>query len=110
MNIGPVQLGPGNPCAVVAEISNSHNGTLERAVRLLHAAKAAGADIVKVQAYTPDELVALRGDGPAPSPWHRYTMRELYSKARTPLAWMATLFGESPLPIYASVFGAESLS
>jgi len=45
MNISGVGIGPGNPCRVVAEIGNSHNGKgerdtegRERAHRLIEAA------------------------------------------------------------------------
>lgn len=100
---------------LIAELSNAHNGDLARALRLLDAAKAAGATDAKIQAYTPDELVALRGDGPAPEPWgsEGWTMRSLYERARTPLEWVPTLFDHARaigLPLFASVFGPESLA
>lgn len=100
---------------LVAELSNAHNGDLTRAFRLLDAAKDAGATDAKIQVYTPDELVALRGDGPAPEPWggQGWTMRALYQKARTPLEWVPALFGHASaigLPLFASVFGPESLA
>lgn len=115
MKIGTREIGPGQPCAIIAELSNNHNGELYRALRLMEAAKAAGADLIKLQAYTPDELVHLRGDGPAPGPWgsQGFTMRTLYEKAQTPLKWMATLFAEGramEIPVFASVFGKESLA
>lgn len=114
MNIGGVEIGPAHPCRFVAEISNNHNGSLNRAIRLIDAAKAAGADFVKTQCYTPDELVALRGDGPAPEPWgaQGWTMRTLYEKARTPLEWFPELFQHARdigIVPFASVFGPESL-
>lgn len=100
---------------LIAELSNAHNGDLARALRLLDAAKAAGATDAKIQAYTAAELVALRGDGPAPEPWgsEGWTMRSLYERARTPLEWVPTLFGHARsigLPLFASVFGPESLA
>src|SRR5690242_7059952 len=56
-------------CRFVVEISNAHNGSYDRAIRLIDAAKDAGADFVKTQAFTVDELCALRGEGTAPVPW-----------------------------------------
>lgn len=115
MNIGMLEVGPAHPCACVAEIGNAHNGNFSRAIRLLDAAKAAGASAAKLQTYTPAELVALRGNGPAPEPWgsQGWTMETLYEKARTPLEWIPLLFDHADgigLPLFSSVFGAESLA
>jgi len=86
----------------------------ELAMKALDAAKAAGADFVKFQCYSPDELVDLRGDGPAPEPWgsQGWTMRALYEKARTPFEWFPTLFAHARaigIVPFASVFGAADL-
>jgi sialic acid synthase SpsE len=113
VNIAAVEIGGSQPCRFVAEISNAHNGDLGRALRLIDAAKEAGADFVKFQCYTPDELVALRGDGPAPEPWgsEGWTMRALYEKAQTPLAWFPRLAQhcrDVGLPWFSSVFGEVS--
>lgn len=113
MNIGTLELGEGKPAALVAELSNAHNGSLDRAIRLLDAAKASGASAAKLQAYTPDELIALRGDGKPPAPWSHMTMRELYQKAMTPAEWFPGLFDHARkigLPLFSSVFGLESLA
>ena len=114
MNIGGVEIGPNQPCRIVAELSNSHNGSLERAKRIIRECADAGADFVKFQCYTPDELVALRGDGPAPDPWGSdgWSMRDLYEKAQTPHAWFPELVAECEavgVPWFSSVFGVESL-
>jgi sialic acid synthase SpsE len=114
VRIANVEIGRGHPCRFIAELSNNHNGRFETALKLINAAKAAGADFVKFQAYTPSELVDLRGDGKAPEPWgsQGWTMRALYEKAQTPPEWFADLFayaiGQGLTP-FASVFGAESL-
>jgi pseudaminic acid synthase len=115
MNIGGIEIGAGLPCRFVAEISNNHNGSLVQAFRLIEAAKNAGADFVKFQCFTVDELVELRGDGPAPEPWgsQGWTMRTLYEKAQTPLSWFPMLFQRARdvgLVPFSSVFGMESLA
>lgn len=114
MNIAGVRVGMGHPCRVTAEISNNHNGSIDVALRLIRESAEAGADLLKFQAYTPDELVALRGDGPAPDPWgsEGWSMVDLYFKAQTPPEWFPYLVGEcskAGVPWFSSVFGPDSL-
>ncbi len=52
MRIGAVE----KPCLIVAELGLNHNGDLATAIKMVHAAAEAGADVVKVQAYTADEF------------------------------------------------------
>jgi len=114
LTIGGVGIGGDNPCRFVAEIGANHNGSYDTALRLIDAAKASGAEFVKFQAYTLDEILGLRGDGPAPEPWARYgTLRQLYEKAITPLEWLPDLFQyarDIGIVPFASVFGIESLA
>lgn len=115
MNIGGVEIGADQPTRICCEIGNAHNRSLDRAIRLLDAAKASGCDLAKLQCYTPDELVALRGSGPAPEPWgsQGWDMWRLYDFAKTPLEWFPALFDHAQsigLPLFSSVFGLESLA
>ena len=96
-------------------MSNNHNGDEQLAMDWLEHVKEAGCDVVKFQCYTSDELVLLRGDGPAPEPWGSdgWTMRALYEKARTPHEWFPKLVQHCErigLPWFSSVFGTESLA
>ena len=54
--IGPRLVGPGQPVLVIAEIGNNHNGDFDRAVALIDAAVAAGADCAKFQMRQLDEV------------------------------------------------------
>ena len=54
--ISDCMIGVGQPCFVIAEIGNNHNGSTELAIKLVDAAAAAGANCVKFQLR---ELTAL---------------------------------------------------
>ncbi len=57
MKIGSLTLDSGSPCRIVAELGTSHNGSLDRAFRLVDAAAEAGADAVKLQFVIADEIL-----------------------------------------------------
>jgi N-acetylneuraminate synthase len=54
--IGGRQIGAGLPCFVIAEIGNNHNGDFDRAIALIDAAVATGADCAKFQMRKLDEV------------------------------------------------------
>ena len=56
LDIGGRQVGPGRPVYIIAEMSGNHNQQYDRAVRIVEAAKDAGADAVKLQTYTKDTI------------------------------------------------------
>lgn len=92
------RIGPGRSY-VVAEMSGNHNQDRERALALVRAAKAAGADAIKTQTYRPDTLTIdadtewfrIKGK----SLWSGRTLYELYGEAFTPWEWMADLQAEA---------------
>ncbi|WP_244441979.1 N-acetylneuraminate synthase family protein, partial [Bradyrhizobium diazoefficiens] len=56
IRIGNRLLGDGEPCYVIAEVGNNHNGDFDRAIALVDAAVAAGADCAKFQMRKLDEV------------------------------------------------------
>jgi len=76
---------------IVAEISASHNESLDKALKLIDAAKKAGADAVKFQTFDP-ELIAVSGYVIKQGPWKGYELQDLYRKAHTPKEWHRDLF------------------
>src|SRR6266478_5910919 len=55
IRIGNRSIGGGEPCYVIAEVGNNHNGDFDRAIALVDAAVAAGADCAKFQMRKLDE-------------------------------------------------------
>lgn len=103
-------IGPHHPPYVIAEMSGNHNGDIGRAFELLEAAKAAGADAVKLQTYTADTITIdhdsadFRIDGGL---WAGKTLYALYQEAHTPWEWHRKLFArahELDLTIFSSPF------
>jgi len=91
-------IGPSHSPYVIAELSGNHNGDIGRALALIDAAKAAGADAVKLQTYTAD-TITLDHDGPGftikGGLWDGRRLHELYREASTPWEWHEKLFAHA---------------
>lgn len=96
ISIGDRPVGLGNRPYLIAEMSGNHNQSLERALEIVDAAAASGADAVKLQTYTADTMTLdLRTNGfvindPA-SLWHGRQLYDLYREAHTPWDWHAPI-------------------
>jgi N-acetylneuraminate synthase len=95
LDIAGRRIGASAPPFIVAEMSANHLGRFERAMALLEAAAAAGADAVKLQTYTADDLT-IDHEGPGfvfeGGLWHGRRLYELYREATTPWDWHPALF------------------
>jgi len=94
-NIGNRYVGEDYPVFLVAELSANHLQKLDNAVKLIKAAKEAGADAVKLQTYTPDTITIdcdndyfKINEGTL---WDGKTLYELYKEAYTPWEWFPQL-------------------
>ena len=89
------RVGPGLPVYIVAEMSANHGQNFEQAVKIVEAAKAAGADAIKLQTYTPGTLTIncsndyfQIGKGTL---WEGRNLYDLYGEAFTPWEWQPKL-------------------
>lgn len=93
--IGKRKVGEGNPAFIIAELSGNHNQNYEKAVQIIDAAAAAGADAVKLQTFKPEEHT-IDCDNKyfqvkVNDAWRGDTLYSLYKKVYTPWEWQAKL-------------------
>jgi pseudaminic acid synthase len=99
-HIGDLRIGRQHPPVVIAELSGNHNGSLDRALEIVEAMAAAGAQALKLQTYTADTMT-IDCDRPGffisdpDSLWKGHTLHALYQKAYTPWEWHQPLFGRA---------------
>jgi len=94
LEINGRRVGAGFPTYIVAEMSANHGQNFEQAVKILKAAKEAGADAIKLQTYTPETLTIncdneyfkIKG-----TLWDGRTLYDLYGEAYTPWDWQPKL-------------------
>jgi len=97
MKIGHVSVGLDAPPLIIAEVSGNHNGSLDRALAIVDAVAAAGAQALKLQTYTADTMTLdLARDeffiADPDSLWSGKSLYALYQEAHTPWEWHAPIF------------------
>tara|TARA_B100000686_G_C16658785_1_gene899708 strand:- start:109 stop:1146 length:1038 start_codon:yes stop_codon:yes gene_type:complete len=115
MRIDGKKIGKDFPPFIIAELSANHNGSIERALKIIEMAKISGADAVKVQTYTANTLTIncdkedfyIRG-----GLWDGKTLFELYEEAHMPWDWHEPLFEyarEQGITIFSSPFDSTAV-
>ncbi len=116
ITIGTRKVAAGEPVYIIAELSGNHNRSLDQALRLVRAAKDAGADAIKLQTYTPDTMTlscdreCFRISGG--TLWDGRTLYDLYREAFTPWEWHAQLKAEAQalgLDFFSTAFDATAV-
>ena len=110
------RIGPGYPTYIIAEMSANHNQDFNQAVKIIEAAKQAGADAIKLQTATPD-TITLDSDRPefivdGGSLWAGQTLYRLYQQTYTPWEWQPKLMeiaATMGLDCFSSPFSFEAV-
>ena len=88
-------ISPDHSPYIIAELSANHNGSLERALKTIDAARKCGVDAIKIQTYTAETLTI---DCDAPDflikggLWDGIKLYDLYKWAETPYEWHQAMF------------------
>ncbi|HZS09409.1 MAG TPA: pseudaminic acid synthase [Blastocatellia bacterium] len=104
------RIGTGCPAYLIAEMSANHGQDFDQAVEILKAAKAAGADAIKLQTYTADTLTIDCDTPPFQihgGLWDGRNLYELYQEAYTPWEWqpkLKQLADEMGMALFSSPF------
>lgn len=89
------RIGENYPAFIIAEMSANHLQDFDNAVKIIKAAKKAGADAIKLQTYTPD-TITIDCDNEyfqikQGTIWDGTTLHKLYEEAYTPWEWQPKL-------------------
>lgn len=117
VRIANTLINASSQCYIVAEMSGNHDGDINKAIAILHKAKNAGVDAVKLQTYKASTITLNANTRdfalPSDSPWAQHeNLYQLYDKAHTPWEWHETLFEEAKklgIALFSSPFDASAV-
>jgi len=96
MHIGGFEISDSSKTFIIAELSANHNQDKQVALNTIKAAKACGADAIKLQTYTADTLTIDCSSEyfqiQHGTLWDGTTLYKLYQQAYTPWEWHRELF------------------
>lgn len=117
MKLGNIEIGSNKKTYFIAEMSGNHNQSLERALEIVDAVAATGADALKIQTYTPDTMTLNLSKGEfsiadKKSLWVGKSLYDLYSEAMTPWEWHKPIMDRCKmkgLEFFSSPFDATAV-
>jgi pseudaminic acid synthase len=116
VQIGERSIGPGRSVYVIAELSANHNQDFDQAVRIIEAAKQAGADAIKLQTYTADTMTIASDREEfriaGGTIWDGRKLHELYVEAYTPWDWQPRLkkvAADLGMDLFSSAFDSTAV-
>src|SRR5580698_6172719 len=116
IQIGGRIIGEGQPVYIVAELSANHKHDFDEAVRMIHAAKDARVDAIKLQTYTAD-TITIQSDRECfriagGTLWDGRVLYDLYREAYTPWDWqpkLKVIANELGMDLFSSAFDASAV-
>ena len=100
---------------LIAEMSANHNGEIEKAFKIIEAAKESGADAVKIQTYHPDTITLNSQSADFKilgGKWDGRYLYDLYKEAHLPWDWHKPLFDYAKkigITIFSSPFDSTAV-
>ena len=100
MKINGKSIGLNHKPFIIGEMSGNHNGSFEKALKIVEEAANCGADAIKLQTYT-EETLTIDVDreeffiSDKNSLWHGQSLHDLYKKAHTPWEWHKDIFAHA---------------
>ena len=97
IKIGTKKIGKDQRPFIIAEMSGNHNQSLDRALKIVEAAKQCGCDAIKLQTFTANTLTmnSKRKEflvSNKKNLWKGFTLYDLYKKASMPWDWHKIIF------------------